>query len=167
MVFLWKYMSPLGQITMAGREDVLVGLWFEGQKHFASTLGPDAAEGWLPVFGETCRWLDIYFSGSEPGFVPRIDLCGTPFREAVWKELLAVPYGETISYGELGRRITWTKEHPISPRAVGGAVGHNPISLIVPCHRVIGSDGRLTGYAGGLDLKASLLKLEKESFRFL
>lgn len=159
IVFLWEYMSPLGQITLAGEGDALVGLWLDGQKHFASTLGADVTEGWLPVFEETCHWLDVYFSGVDPGFSPRLDLRGTPFRRAVWKELLTIPYGENISYGELARRLG------SSPRAIGGAVGHNPVSLIVPCHRVIGADNRLTGYAGGLDLKASLLQLEKMSFR--
>ena len=152
-------MSPLGQITLAGEGDALAGLWFEGQKHFASTLGPDATEGWIPVFDEVKRWLDIFFSGTEPGFTPRLDLRGTSFRQAVWKELLTIPYGETVSYGELARRVG------TSPRAIGGAVGHNPVSLIVPCHRVIGADNRLAGYAGGLDLKARLLLLETGSGR--
>lgn len=155
MIHLWRYESPLGLITMAGEGDALVGLWLEGQKHFASTLGPDAAEGWLPVFSETSRWLDFYFSGAEPGFTPRLSLRGTPFRKVVWKDLLAIPYGETVSYGELARRVG------TSPRAIGGAVGHNPVSIIVPCHRVIGADDCLIGYAGGLDLKARLLLLEK------
>ena len=152
-------MSPLGQITLAGEGDALAGLWFEGQKHFASTLGPDATEGWLPVFDEVKRWLDIFFSGTEPGFTPRLDLRGTPFRQKVCKELLTIPYGKTVTYGELARRVG------SSPRAIGGAVGHNPVSLIVPCHRVIGADNRLTGYAGGLDLKARLLLLETGSGR--
>ena len=152
-------MSPLGQITLAGEGDALAGLWFEGQKYFASTLGPDAAEAWLPVFGEADRWLDLYFSGVEPDFTPRLNLRGTSFRQAVWKELLTIPYGETVSYGELARRVG------TSPRAIGGAVGHNPVSIIVPCHRVIGADDSLTGYAGGLDLKARLLLLEKGSGR--
>lgn len=155
MIYLWKYKSPLGQIMMAGEGEALVGLWLEGQKLFASTLGNDVTEGWLPVFEETSHWLEVYFSGAEPGFTPRLDLRGTPFRQAVWKELLTIPYGETISYGELARRVG------SSPRAIGGAVGHNPVSVIVPCHRVIGADNRLTGYAGGLDLKARLLQLEK------
>lgn len=156
MILTAHYVSPLGGISLAGEGDALVGLWLDGQTHFASTLRPDAAEGWLPVFGDTCRWLDIYFSGAEPDFTPRLDLRGTPFRRAVWQQLLAIPYGETISYGELARRLGCR-----SSQAVGGAVGHNPISLIVPCHRVIGADGRLTGYAGGLDLKSRLLELEK------
>ena len=159
MISLWKYESPLGRITMAGEGDALVGLWLEGQKLFASTLGPDATEGWLPVFGETNRWLDIYFGGADPDFTPQLDLRGTSFRQVVWKELLTIPYGGTISYGELARRVG------SSPRAIGGAVGHNPVSLIVPCHRVIGADDSLTGYAGGLDLKARLLQLEKRADR--
>lgn len=159
MINLWKYESPLGQITMAVEGEALVGLWLEGQKHFASTLGPDATEGWLPVFDEVKRWLDIFFSGTEPGFTPRLDLRGTSFRQAVWKELLTIPYGETVSYGELARRVG------TSPRAIGGAVGHNPVSIIVPCHRVIGADDNLTGYAGGIDLKARLLQLENRADR--
>ena len=156
MILTGHYDSPLGRITLAGEGDALVGLWFDGQTLFASTLGPDAAEGWLPVFGNACRWLDIYFSGAKPDFTPRLDLRGTPFRQAVWQQLLTIPYGATISYGELARRLGCK-----SSRAVGGAVGHNPISLIVPCHRVIGADGRLTGYAGGLALKSRLLGLER------
>ena len=156
MILTAHYASPLGGITLAGEGDALVGLWLDGQKHFASTLGPGVAEGWLPVFDETRRWLDVYFSGSAPDFTPRLDLHGTPFRLAVWRALLDIPYGETVSYGELARRLGVR-----SARSVGGAVGHNPISLIVPCHRVIGADGSLTGYAGGLDLKARLLRMEK------
>ena len=159
MDYTHRYESPLGGITLAGEGDALVGLWLDGQTHFASTLGPDAAEGWLPVFTDACRWLDIYFSGAEPDFTPRLDLRGTSFQRAVWQQLLTIPYGETVSYGELARRLGCK-----SSRAVGGAVGHNPVSLIVPCHRVIGADGRLTGYAGGLDLKSRLLELERTSF---
>ena len=156
MDFVRHYLSPLGGVTLASDGEGLTGLWFDGQTLFASTLGPDAAEGWLPVFGDACRWLDIYFGGAEPDFTPRLDLRGTPFRQAVWQQLLTIPYGATISYGELARRLGCK-----SSRAVGGAVGHNSISLIVPCHRVIGADGRLTGYAGGLALKSRLLGLER------
>ena len=150
------YDSPLGGITLAGEENALTGLWFDGQAHFASTLGPDARPGSLPVFDEAIRWLDIYFNGTEPDFTPRLDLRGTPFQLLVWKALLNIPYGETVNYGELARRLGCR-----SSRAIGSAVGRNPISLIVPCHRVIGADGRLTGYAGGLVRKSRLLELEK------
>ena len=152
--FLWHLDSPLGGITLAGEGDCLVGLWLEGQTHFASTLKGDVAEGWLPVFGEASRWLEIYFSGQAPDFTPQLDLRGTPFRRKVWEQLLRIPFGHTVTYGDLARQTGG------SPRAVGGAVGHNPVSLIVPCHRVIGAGGRLTGYAGGLDLKSRLLQLE-------
>ena len=151
---IWHYDSPLGRITLAGRGDALAGLWLEGQKHFARTLGPDASCDWLPVFGETGRWLDLYFSGREPDFMPRLDLRGTPFQQIVWKALLDIPYGKIISYGELAVRLG------TSARAVGGAVGRNPVSLIVPCHRVVGSNGWLGGYAGGAEIKARLLALE-------
>ena len=155
MILTGHYESPLGGITLAGEDDALVGLWLEGQKHFASTLGPDVADGWLSVFGETVRWLDSYFRGTVPAFTPRLDLRGTPFRRAVWEALLGIPYGKTVSYGELAASLG------TSARAIGGAVGHNPVSIIVPCHRVIGAEGRLTGYAGGLDLKVRLLELER------
>lgn len=153
-ILLWHLDSPLGGITLAGEGDGLVGLWLPGQTHFSSTLKGDVTEAWLPVFGEASRWLDIYFSGRAPDFTPQLDLRGTPFRRKVWERLLQIPFGHTVTYGELARLVGG------SPRAVGGAVGHNPVSLIVPCHRVIGTGGRLTGYAGGLDLKSRLLHLE-------
>lgn len=156
---IWHYDSPLGRITLAGRGDALAGLWLEGQKHFARTLGPDVTCGSLPVFGEVERWLDLYFSGREPDFTPRLDLRGTTFQQRVWKALLDIPYGETISYGELAGRLG------TSARAVGGAVGRNPVSIIVPCHRVVGSNGWLGGYAGGPELKARLLALEAMGLR--
>ena len=154
MILLRHMDSPLGGITLAGEGDCLIGLWLDGQTHFASTLTGEPAEGWLPVFGDASRWLDTYFSGRVPDFTPRLDLRGTPFRRKVWEQLLRIPYGQTVTYGELARLVGG------SPRATGGAVGHNPVSLIVPCHRVIGAGGRLTGYAGGLELKSRLLQLE-------
>ena len=153
-ILLWHLDSPLGVISLAGEGDCLVGLWLEGQTHFASTLTGEVTEAWLPVFGEAGRWLEIYFSGQAPDFTPQLDLRGTPFRRKVWEQLLRIPFGHTVTYGDLARQVGG------SPRAVGGAVGHNPVSLIVPCHRVIGAGGRLTGYAGGLDLKVRLLQLE-------
>ncbi len=147
--------SPLGGITLAGEGDALVGLWFDGQAHFGTTLGEAAREARLPVFEETRRWLEVYFSGREPDFAPPLDLRGTPFQQAVWAQLLLIPHGQTVTYGELARRLD------SSARAVGGAVGLNPVSLIVPCHRVLGAGGRLTGYAGGLDRKIRLLRLEQ------
>lgn len=152
----WHYDSPLGGITLAGEGDALTGLWFDGQAHFGSTLDTQSDKFWLPVFEDACRWLDSYFAGRIPDFVPKLDLRGTPFRHRVWQALLDIPYGETVSYGELARRLACP-----SARAVGSAVGRNPVSLIVPCHRVLGSGGALTGYAGGLERKRWLLQLEK------
>ena len=157
MDYIRKYDSPLDGITMASDGEALTGLWFEGQHFYASTLG-ECVTGDLPVFRETGRWLDVYFSGRDPGFTPPLSLRGTPFRQSVWAELLNIPFGQTATYGEIAARIGALSR--TSARAVGGAVGHNPVSLIVPCHRVVGSGGALTGYAGGLDLKRRLLQLE-------
>lgn len=155
MECLWKYDSPLGGITLAGEGSALTGLSLPGQRAAVRI------ERWLPVFDETCRWLDDYFSGKVPDFTPRLDLRGTSFRRDVWEILLGIPYGRTMSYGEVAALVARKRGLPrMSSQAVGGAVGHNPVSIIVPCHRVIGADGSLTGYGGGLDLKRSLLRLE-------
>ncbi len=157
-----RYDSPLGGITIAGCNDALTGLWFDGQKHFAETLSPDHTAGFLPVFDEARRWLDLYFSGKDPGFTPPLELRGTAFRRTVWEILLSVPYGRTTSYGRIAEAIAQQqKTGRVSARAVGNAVGHNPVSLIVPCHRVTGADGSLTGYAGGMDRKIWLLRTEQ------
>ena len=161
MDYIWHYDSPLGGITMGSDGESLTGLWFDGQKYFRDTLGESAIEGQLPVFEDTCRWLDIYFSGRDPGFMPRLKLSGTPFRMAVWRILQSIPYGHTLTYGDIARQIASVRGvHTMSAQAVGGAVGHNPISIIVPCHRVMGADGSLTGYAGGMDKKLWLLRHE-------
>lgn len=161
MDYVWHYDSPLGGITLASDGSALSGLWFDGQKHFAATLGAEREERELPVFEQTARWLDAYFAGRVPDFTPPLHLIGTPFQKAVWELLLTIPYGETRSYGQLAACLAETRGMPrVSARAVGAAVGHNPVSLIVPCHRVLGADGRLTGYAGGLARKRALLTLE-------
>ena len=161
MDYIHHYDSPLGGMTMASDGKALVGLWFDGQKFFAGSLASGTAERDLPLFDETDRWLDIYFSGKAPDFTPGIRMRGTEFRVAVWDILLTIPFGCTVTYGQIADRIAEQKGIPrISPQAVGGAVGHNPISLIIPCHRVIGADGSLTGYAGGIDRKRTLLKME-------
>lgn len=158
----WHYDSPLGGITLAAEDDALTGLWFDGQKYFGGPPGGPGTRRWFPVFGEACRWLDSYFDGRDPGFTPPLSLRGTPFRREVWEALRTVPFGQTCSYGALARRIAARSGHAPAPaRAVGGAVGHNPVSLIIPCHRIIGSDGSLTGYAGGLERKLRLLQLER------
>ena len=153
--------SPLGGVTLASDGRALTGLWFDGQKHFAETLSPDHEEKRLPVFEQAEQWLAVYFSGKEPDFTPELALRTTPFRKAVWEILLTIPYGQTMTYGEIAARLAAQRGLPrVSARAVGAAVGHNAISLIIPCHRVVGADGSLTGYAGGLDRKRRLLALE-------
>lgn len=156
MDFTAHYLSPLGAITMASDGAALVGLWFDGQKHFGSTLASSHEEKpSAEPFELTRRWLDIYFAGRRPCFTPPLLLRGTAFSQRVWKALSDIPYGRTTSYGRIARRL-----YCRSARAVAAAVGHNPVSLIVPCHRVVGADCSLTGYAGGLDKKAWLLRLE-------
>ena len=192
MDYTWHYDSPLGGITLAGNGDALIGLWFDGQKHFGSTLGAQSEEKWLPVFGQALNWLDTYFGGKVPGFTPKLELRTTPFRRDVYNILLTIPYSNTLSYKDIAQRIAINrssvgiaKQHScnskgalctrlesqprestqqpngsMSARAVGSAVGHNPISLIIPCHRVLAADGSLCGYAAGLERKQYLLTLE-------
>jgi len=159
--FTFHYSSPLGGITLASDGEKLIGLWFDEQKYFAAGLSKNAEQRELPVFEETKSWLDIYFNGREPNFIPPLKLQGSDFRKAVWEILLTIPYGKTITYGEIASRLTCERGlDKMSAQAVGGAVGHNPVSLIVPCHRVVGTGGSLTGYAGGIEKKIRLLKLE-------
>lgn len=154
--YIAHYSSPLGGMTLASDGTALTGLWFNGQKYFADTLKEvQTLNPNLPIFDLTRQWLDIYFSGKEPTFTPPLLLQGSPFRKQVWQLLLEIPYGRTMTYGEIARKLQCK-----SAQAVGGAMEHNPISIIIPCHRVIGADGSLTGYAGGVERKASLLKLE-------
>ena len=160
MFYTAYYRSSLGNIMLSSESEALTGLFFDGQRYFGCTLDIQHEErAALPIFDETRRWLDLYFSGREPDFIPPISLRGTPFQQRVWKELLAIPYGQTVTYGELARRLGCR-----SAQAVGGAVGRNPISIIVPCHRVVGANGTLTGYAGGLDRKRALLELEQKNY---
>ena len=162
MVYTYHYDSPLGGITIASNGAELTGLWFDGQKYFGDTILEEPEERFLPVFEETTRWLDLYFSGKDPGFTPSLCMETTPFRKAVWEILLTIPYGQVMTYGEIAARIAEQKGQPgMSAQAVGGAVGHNPISLIIPCHRVVGANGSLTGYAGGIEKKVKLLTLEQ------
>ena len=156
--------SPLGSITLASDGQALTGLWFDGQKYFADTLTEQHEEKALAVFEQTEYWLSTYFSGRIPDFTPPLRLKGTPFREEVWRILLTIPYGQTVTYGEIAAILASRRGLAgMSAQAVGGAVGHNPISLIVPCHRVVGADGALTGYAGGLEKKHWLLDLERRA----
>ncbi|WP_434309075.1 methylated-DNA--[protein]-cysteine S-methyltransferase [Hominifimenecus sp. rT4P-3] len=162
MQYTNRYQSSMGSITLASNGDELTGLWFDGQKYFADTLSKEWEERELPIFQQTRKWLDIYFRGEEPDFTPPLKLDSSPFRLSVWKILMQIPYGQLLTYGEIAKRIAgeFGRDH-MSAQAVGGAVGHNPISIIVPCHRVVGSNGSLTGYAGGIDKKIQLLTLEK------
>lgn len=161
MVYTCRYKSPLGDILLAADEIGLTGLWFEGQKYFANTLPDDPISQETEILTEAKKWLDIYFSGEEPNFIPPLHPTGSVFRQEVWKILLQIPYGQTITYGEIARKMAEMKNTShMSAQAVGGAVGHNEISIIIPCHRVVGTNGSLTGYAGGIDKKISLLELE-------
>lgn len=154
MQFKSFYNSPLGLLALEADEIGLTGIYFNGANY-----APD--DGEPEIFKTTKRWLDIYFSGANPDFTPPLHLVGTPFRLEVWKILRTIPYGQTTTYGaiaaELASKLNLAK---MSAQAVGGAVGRNPISIIVPCHRVIGADGSLTGYAGGIDKKTALLECE-------
>ena len=209
MYYYTTYASPLGQMTLACAADGknIVGAWLEGQEYFLGSLQAEQGRAKkLPVLEQTCQWLDRYFAGQRPD--PRelpLAPAGTAFRRKVWEKLLAIPYGQVVTYGDLAREVAEEgKSSPkggsknaagtkkaaakaatgakktaaktaagaknsvsqaagagkMSARAVGGAVGHNPISIIIPCHRVIGAGGNLTGYAGGLDKKVALLRLE-------
>lgn len=154
-------MSPLGGILLAADADGLTGLWFVGQKYFARTLDAQNEEKETPVLACARAWLDIYFSGRNPEFQVPLHVTGTEFQHRVWKILCAVPYGQTTTYGAIAGRIAAQDgRERMSAQAVGGAVGRNPVSIIVPCHRVMGSRGSLTGYAGGLEKKNALLKIE-------
>ena len=161
MNYLHHYTSPLGNMTMASDGTALTGLWFYDQKYFALEIDGNSLETNLSVFHETSHWLDLYFRGICPDFTPKLHLRGTDFQKMVWSILLTIPYGSTRSYREIANQIAAIREVAhMSAQAVGGAVGHNPVSIIVPCHRVLGSDGSLTGYAGGLEKKRYLLELE-------
>lgn len=158
MIYTAHYTSLLGGITLASDGIALTGLYFDGETGCPPCDAAHKKD--LPVFGEAMRWLDLYFAGHEPDFSPTLNPTGTAFQQAVWAILRTIPYGATTSYGTIARRIEQKTKKRMSAQAVGGAVGRNPISIIIPCHRVLGADGNLTGYAGGLDKKEYLLGLE-------
>ncbi|MBQ9032136.1 MAG: methylated-DNA--[Parasporobacterium sp.] len=161
MNYIQYYQSPLGGITMASHGVALTGLWFDGQKYYMEGMKAPWEEKTLPVFDEAVRWLDLYFSGKNPGFLPPLALQTTKFRKTVWEILLTIPFGQTRTYGQIAQQTAGRLGLArMSAQAVGGAIGHNAISLMIPCHRVIGANGALTGYAGGLDKKQKLLELE-------
>ena len=166
MKYLHYYESPLGRITVASDGAAVTGLWFEGQKYYGAGIPDSAMEEERPEFHRVDLWLDRYFAGedpgTDPGAVPPLAPKGTPFQRSVWQILRAIPYGETVTYGEIAGQIARKRGlASMSAQAVGSAVGRNPISILIPCHRVIGADGRLTGYAGGLWRKEALLRLEQ------
>lgn len=166
MTYIQHYDSPLGGILLAADEIGLTGLWFDGQKHFARDLSGERVEQETPVLTEARRWLDIYFTGKEPDFLPPLHPAGSEFRKAVWEILLQIPFGQTTTYSEIARQLAEKQGLArMSAQAVGGAVGHNEISVIIPCHRVVGANGSLTGYAGGIHKKEQLLELERADMR--
>ncbi len=163
MYYIQEYESSLGRIVLASDGECLTGLWFENQKHFGSTLPDEYEEKELSIFALAREWLDGYFAGMNPDGLPPLRLSGTPFQLAVWEILQRIPYGETVTYGDIARVIArWRGVSTMSAQAVGNAVGRNPISILVPCHRVVGSNGSLTGYAGGMERKQALLRLEQK-----
>ncbi len=162
MIYKHEYPSPLGEITLASDDEYIIGLWFNGQRHFGNILPRQTERKELPIFRKAEHWLDTYFSGKEPDFLPPLRYDSTPFRKAVCDIMLTIPYGKTMTYGEIATEIARRKGiEKMSAQAVGGAVGHNPISLMIPCHRVVGTGGSLTGYGGGIERKVKLLELEK------
>lgn len=162
MIYTQHYDSPLGGILLAADDVGLTGLWFDGQKYFARGLSNERIAQETSVLAEANRWLDIYFTGKEPDFTPPLHPIGSAFRRSVWEILLQIPYGQTATYGEISRQLAKKQGlERMSAQAVGGAVGHNEISIIIPCHRVVGADGSLTGYAGEIGKKEKLLELER------
>jgi len=163
MYYSTNYPSPVGILTLACDGEHLVGLWIEGQKYHGSTISEEMTEkDGMPVFDDAKKWLDRYFAGEKPA-ISELQLApiGSEFRQKVWRILCEIPYGQIITYGDIAKKMAAkTHKKSMSSQAVGGAVGHNPISIIIPCHRVVGSNGSLTGYAGGIDTKIKLLEME-------
>lgn len=157
-----RYSSPLGEIFLAADSEGLTGLWFSGERFAAHYPGAQCAAPDYAPLAQARRWLDIYFSGREPDFTPPLHPQGSAFRQEVWALLLQIPYGQTVTYGALAQQMAArTGKAKMSAQAVGGAVGHNEISIIIPCHRVVGVHGNLTGYGGGMQKKIGLLRLEQ------
>ncbi len=156
MTSVCRYSSPMGMLLLSADEIGLTGLWFEGQKHYATTLEKAIPEETTPVLRRAMDWLDVYFSGKEPDFSVPVHFVGTTFQVQVWSMLQEIPYGRMTTYGQLARKLSET----MSAQAVGNAVGKNPVSIIVPCHRVVGAKGQMTGFAAGIDIKKRLLQLE-------
>ncbi|GHV80222.1 methylated-DNA--protein-cysteine methyltransferase [Spirochaetia bacterium] len=158
MIYTGTLKTPLGPITVAAENEALTGLWFLNQKYYPCQKSEWIDQSDYPLFKSLDAWLRDYFSGKNPKLDFKLDPRGTVFQKRVWKLLLKIPYGKTSTYGAIADRLA--AEKGSSARAVGGAVGHNPISILIPCHRVIGASGNITGYAGGIDKKKALLQLE-------
>lgn len=164
MISIQHYNSPLGRMLLAADEIGLTGLWFDGARYCADGLSPDCIEAETSILSTAKQWLDRYFAGQRPDVTPPLHPIGTEFRQAVWAALLQIPYGQTVTYGELAQKLANERGlAAMSAQAVGGAVGHNRISILIPCHRVIGANGSLIGYAGGIDRKRQLLALERRT----
>lgn len=162
MQYTSHYQSPLGQLLLAADDKGLVGIWFERQKYYAKGLANDCTEQEIPILRDTKRWLDQYFAGKAPNWEIPIHFIGTEFQKEVWKILKDIPYGHTTTYGKIARILARQRGITrMSAQAVGNAVGRNPIAILVPCHRVLGTRGNLTGYAAGIETKKALLKLEQ------
>ncbi|WP_436796440.1 methylated-DNA--[protein]-cysteine S-methyltransferase [Desulfuribacillus alkaliarsenatis] len=161
MQYLYKYNAHIGTLTITSDGEHIIGLWLNDIDLKESTEIKEVGPTEIAVFKEAKSWLDLYFDGKVPGFMPPILTNGTAFRQSVWKILCEIPYGEVITYGDIAKKIALQLgKQRMSAQAVGGAVGSNPISILIPCHRVVGASGNLTGYVGGLDKKARLLELE-------
>lgn len=160
MDYLLTMDSPVGPVTVASDDEAIIGLWLEGQKYFEATLEAAEERPDLPVLAEARAWLERYFAGDDPGALPPVSPRGTAFQQRVWAQLAEIPYGQLTTYGQIARHLEEQTGARTSARAVGSAVGRNPISIILPCHRVVGSTGSLTGYAGGLQKKIALLRIE-------
>lgn len=168
MTYTQWYDSPMDRMLLAADSVGLTGVWFDGEKYFAYHLERQHEEKETPLLQQAKRWLDVYFSGKEPDFTVPLRFTGTDFQNDVWELLCTIPYGHTTTYGALAKRIAAKRGiSRMSAQAIGGAVGHNEISIIVPCHRVIGANGSLTGYAAGLDKKVQLLTLEQADVKSL
>ena len=167
MILIRSYKSSLGEMTLASEGDALVGLWFKGQhclSPYLLGLQDRQEEGDAPILDQVRRWLDTYFTGRQPDFMPPVRLSGTPFQMLVWRLLMGIPYGQVVTYGELANEAAKCMGKPsMSSQAVGQAVGRNPVAILVPCHRVVAAGGRMGGYAAGVDRKRRLLQLENTS----
>ncbi|MCR4963456.1 MAG: methylated-DNA--[protein]-cysteine S-methyltransferase [Firmicutes bacterium] len=160
MQYSSDYQSPLGKIWLFAGEDALTGLCF-AESPGRQKIPENAIKKDIPLFSAVKHWLDIYFQQKEPDFMPPLSLCGSPFQLSVWQLLQSIPYGQTVTYGEIAASLASSQGRPrMSAQAVGGAVGRNPISILIPCHRVVGANGNLTGYGGGIDRKCQLLRGE-------